>query len=405
MSLLVMPKQSADPDEMYSVLEIYYKINGWLSNKDLIEKLKLKLQNKLEPQAYTKKTQIPAYFGFIEWEDQKNSQSLRRITESGKRFFESLKNENKNLVFEELLFCLETLTFGKNALGVSSNSRIEPPQLFVKCILELGFITRKEFGYILNKLDKDEENFHFLLKKIYSNRKLKHINFKNIPNKFTDVKPITIMLKWGFFEVIGKIDNNEQITINKNFIDIYKTRLSALKIFNDNNNFENEDLSLINTLFENFKSLDKSFEKNYQTRLQELQTTDGKETKSQSRKEQSILRAILFKNKSEDKCAICHILLPTDLLVAAHIKPRHKCSLTERKNSHIVMPTCKLGCDDFFEKGYIIVNNNGVIIKNEKMNVSKQLNLILKNLEGKICTHFNTKTDIFFKYRQKMTSL
>ena len=94
MSLLVMPKQSADPDEMYSVLEIYYKINGWLSNKDLIEKLKLKLQNKLEPQAYTKKTKIPAYFGFIEWEDQENSQSLRRITESGKRFFESLKNEN-----------------------------------------------------------------------------------------------------------------------------------------------------------------------------------------------------------------------------------------------------------------------------------------------------------------------
>ena len=68
----------------------------------------------------------------------------------------------------------------------------------------------------------------------------------------------------------------------------------------------------------------------------------------------------------EKNCAICHRTFPVDLMVAAHIKPRSKCSTSERKNPNIVMPVCKVGCDDFFEKGYIKVGKDGVVQINDK---------------------------------------
>ena len=58
-------------------------------------------------------------------------------------------------------------------------------------------------------------------------------------------------------------------------------------------------------------------------------------------------------------CAFAIETLPTNLLVAAHIKPRSKCSTSERKNPNVVMPLCKIGCDDFFEKGYLISKCKG----------------------------------------------
>ena len=171
------------------------------------------------------------------------------------------------------------------------------------------------------------------------------------------------------------------------------------------NTSKQSDALLIESLIENGKSRDKDFDEHYRLRLGELETTDGVGTKTQSRKEQSILRAILFKDLQETRCAICHRSLPTDLLVAAHIKPRSKCSTPERKNPNIVMPTCKLGCDDFFEKGYLIVDQKGVIRINQKMNYSVELKLILDNLEGRHCTHFSPKTDKFFEYKRNSLEL
>jgi len=109
--------------------------------------------------------------------------------------------------------------------------------------------------------------------------------------------------------------------------------------------------ALIRSLYEERKSQDRDFEEHYKLRLRELEGTDGRSNRTQSRKEQGILRAILFRDAHEAECAICQKTLPTDLMVAAHIKPRSKCSVSERKNPNVVMPICKVGCDDFFEKG------------------------------------------------------
>ena len=167
------------------------------------------------------------------------------------------------------------------------------------------------------------------------------------------------------------------------------------------NKIENSDASLINNLYDAGKSRDKDFEKHYQLRLNELENTDGRSNQAQSRKEQGILRAILFKAVGEAKCAICHRTFPADLMVAAHIKPRSKCSPSERKNSNVVMPVCKVGCDDFFEKGYVIIDSKGFTRVNDNKNYSSELKIILTETTGKKCTHYNEGTAQFFTYKRE----
>ena len=129
------------------------------------------------------------------------------------------------------------------------------------------------------------------------------------------------------------------------------------------------------------------------------------ESKSKSRKEQPYLRAILYGDSEESQCAICQKIIPVNLMVAAHIKPRSKCSLSERKNINIVMPVCKIGCDDFFEKGYIIVNDSGVIGINPKLNCTDDVRLIIDTLEGNVCTYFSEDTSDFFRYKVKLVTM
>ncbi len=88
------------------------------------------------------------------------------------------------------------------------------------------------------------------------------------------------------------------------------------------NTSEGCSASLIDSLYKTGKAQGKDFEGHYRLRLNELENTDRRGNQTQSRKEQGILRAILFKGVAETKCAICHRTLPTDLVVAAHIKPK-----------------------------------------------------------------------------------
>lgn len=86
-------------------------------------------------------------------------------------------------------------------------------------------------------------------------------------------------------------------------------------------------------------------------------------------------------------------------MVTVHIKPRSKCSTSERLNPNVVMPVCKLGCDDFFEKGYVVVDMEGFVRVTVKKQLSADLQLALADLEGKECTHFGPATEEFFKYK------
>ena len=227
-----MPKNSADALEMLAVLEVYNAADTFIDNATFIKEMKVKLgKPHQEPQAYTKKTQITSYFGFITWEDPLNNQSKRKITESGKRFLAALQDENNDVIYEEILKSIETRTFGSNALGVNSDSVIEPPQLFIKCALVLGHLKRQEFGFILQKLDNKSKDILDLLSEISINRSRNSNSYQVAPT-YADAKPITALVNWNFFKVDGKIGSQEKIIINPEVKSKYINRLESLNAFN-----------------------------------------------------------------------------------------------------------------------------------------------------------------------------
>lgn len=63
------------------------------------------------------------------------------------------------------------------------------------------------------------------------------------------------------------------------------------------------------------------------------------------------------------------------------------------------MPVCKLGCDDFFEKGYVVVDMEGFVRVTGTKQLSTDLQLALAELEGKVCTYFGPSTKEFFSFK------
>ena len=56
------------------------------------------------------------------------------------------------------------------------------------------------------------------------------------------------------------------------------------------------------------------------------------------RREQSLLREQLFGGRQSAACPVCGQLFSSEFLVAAHIKPRSKCSTAENLISQISQP-------------------------------------------------------------------
>ncbi|EKN69277.1 hypothetical protein BABA_10456 [Neobacillus bataviensis LMG 21833] len=128
------------------------------------------------------------------------------------------------------------------------------------------------------------------------------------------------------------------------------------------------------------------------------------EGKSKNRAEQSFLRKTLFGNKTIEACGICGKEYPISFLVASHIKKRSFCTNEEKLDyNNIVMPMCKFGCDDLFEKGYISVANRKVLV-NKKV-ATEPLNSYLNSIKGKDCESWNNSTEIFFEWHRNHHSI
>lgn len=229
---LIIPKNNADAQTLDATLRIYYEANDWVQNSVLIDKLSSTLddlgieEEKKEPQSYTKKTQVLAYFGFITWQDVTNSQSPRRITELGKRFYEARLAEDTDKAIAVLIESLSKCTFGRNVIGCDSDSDIEAPNVFIKASLLLKGLSNNEFAFILGRMELHGEEFHDAVLKIKVNR-IKEIKTYPEENakKWNDPKPITALKNWGFF-------NSDDNTISKNVFLKYADQLLLLRTKN-----------------------------------------------------------------------------------------------------------------------------------------------------------------------------
>lgn len=233
MGKIVMPKNSALLEEVEAVLKIYYEAGTWMSNEDYKRLLMAMIGDGQYASSYTKKAQITSYFGFTEWEDITNPRSLRRITESGKRFYKHLCNKNQDGILEELMRSLERVTFGRNNFGSpDSNSDVEPPVLFIRAIMDLNYITYKEYAFLLWKLEDCGGNYTDALAEVQKGRSQYSFELNEEAQKYTDAKPIMVLIRWGFLSEDDTVTGSKRITINPMVRERYEKRLRNLKIYN-----------------------------------------------------------------------------------------------------------------------------------------------------------------------------
>lgn len=257
MGKIVMPKNSALLHEIESVLQIYYEANDWIPNSEYKVKLKAMIGDDQYPSSYTKKAQITSYFGFIIWEDINNPQSKRKITPSGKRMYEALKAGNTAAIQEVLMNSLETVKFGRDNYGCpESSSDIEPPSLYVRAILDMGYLTYREFAYLLWKLEDLGFNYTDVIAELKNLRGEGTINLGEEANKYADCKPIMILVRWGFLaENETDSSGGKHIIIAPEVFQKYENRLRNLKIYN-------VDMSVYNDILVNSNFDDISLEEN-----------------------------------------------------------------------------------------------------------------------------------------------
>ena len=235
MGKIVMPKNSALLNEIESVLKIYYEANDWIPNDLYKTRLKALIGDDQYSSSYTKKAQITSYFGFTVWQDIRNPQSLRRITPSGKQMYEALQKNDTEKVQEVLLEALEQVKFGRDNYGCpDSDTDIEPPTLFIRAILDLGYLTYREFAWLLWKLEDLGANYTDSLQELRGLRSRGPIQLGDEANKYADCKPIMILVRWGFLaeDESANATNGKHIVIADEVLKKYQPRLRNLKIYN-----------------------------------------------------------------------------------------------------------------------------------------------------------------------------
>ena len=234
MGKIVMPKNSALLDEIKAVLKIYYEHNDWLSNDDYKDELKALIGDNQYSSSYTKKAQITSYFGFTIWEDINNPRSMRRITKSGIEMYEAILNNDVHRIQAILMNALETTKFGRNNFGCpDSDSDVEPPSVFIRASIDLGYLTYKEFAYLLWKLEDKGENYTDAIKDIKNHRINNDLVIGEEANKYTDCKPIMMLLRWGFLtEDSDDTTGGKHVSVDQYVLNNYKERLLNLKVYN-----------------------------------------------------------------------------------------------------------------------------------------------------------------------------
>lgn len=243
MSKIVIPKHSADVDEMNAVLKIHYGADDWVKGSDFMRRLMAIIGDDQYKSSYPKKAQVPAYFGFLESKVSSGGRiTERRITESGKAMYEAILADDDDTKRRLLMEALEKMVFGRNNAGSpSSNSDIEPPVLLVKCILDTGYCTSMEYAYLVWALNDVCKKYYESLDEIIKARSAGGIALNAGANGYKDWKPVLAMLRWGF--LIKSDDDVQRVLLHPDVIDKYSDRLVKLKVYNID---KQEDVEEIN---------------------------------------------------------------------------------------------------------------------------------------------------------------
>lgn len=232
MGKIVIPKHSADVEEMNAVLKIHYEANDWVKSRDYIAELKRLIGSHQYKTSYPKKAQVPAYFGFLECKITKGKKiTERRITNSGKKMYEAIISDDLAARQELLMDAVEKVIFGKNNGGSpSGESDIDAPDLAIRCILDTGYCTSHEYAYMIWNLNDNGKKYYKSLPEILKARSSGGVVLSAGAKNYSDWKPILALIRWGF--LIKADDGKQKVMIHPDVYQRYHDRLENIKIYN-----------------------------------------------------------------------------------------------------------------------------------------------------------------------------
>ncbi|MFB7678322.1 hypothetical protein ACFC26_43705 [Kitasatospora purpeofusca] len=133
----------------------------------------------------------------------------------------------------------------------------------------------------------------------------------------------------------------------------------------------------------------------------ELNGPDSEVAQVLVRREQAKLRRKMLNGAIVAACALCGRTLPTRYIRAAHIKRRAHATPLERRLMANIMPACLLGCDELFEHGHIVVDDNGVIQARPRPTDTADLLSAAEGLQGRVVNDFGPDRAGFYAWHRE----
>lgn len=135
--------------------------------------------------------------------------------------------------------------------------------------------------------------------------------------------------------------------------------------------------------------------------LEELGEFDT-ERQSKQRTEQRYIRQHWFGRQDYARCGLCGREFPVQLLVAAHVKKRALCSREEKLDyRNNTMPACSLGCDELFERGYLLVVD-GIVRAHPDRPATKAVGRYLERMDGRETPIWTEESAPYFNSHQRL---
>jgi hypothetical protein len=126
-----------------------------------------------------------------------------------------------------------------------------------------------------------------------------------------------------------------------------------------------------------------------------------KEGAATRRGEASYVRNKLFRQRKFGQCVLCGSNFPVELLVAAHIRKRSQCDDRMKLDfENNVFPMCRFGCDELFERGFVVVDHEGRIRRNYPLPLptDSRAEGLLAVLEDSECNAYGDNTKAYFEW-------
>ncbi len=150
------------------------------------------------------------------------------------------ESDDTEAVHEDIIKALEEVNFGRNNYACRScDSDIEPPVLYLRAMIELGYITNEEFAYLVYTMEYEGMHFTELVLDIKNKRENEtKLELPEEANKYKDPKPMIVMERLGIL-TSERINGAKAMSVVPAIMSKYGNRLRNLKVYNiDKNSYE-----------------------------------------------------------------------------------------------------------------------------------------------------------------------